>query len=518
MYDLIREAPLGQAIRFLSSNKLLKYPEELPGFEIPPQYDLIQDPEKFRPQSRATVDQLDQESSAESRSDNLSMTRTRSRHYSHAYTSERFEVEQQLSLQRTKTIPITPQKTTDGIILVDWYTTDDPANPYNWSSSKRVFIVFLMCAYTWVIYTGSSIYAPSEQGVMEKFSVSPTSAALPLSLYVLAYGVGPLLWAPLSEIPIIGRSPVYILTFVIFFALSFPTAVSQSFGGLLVLRFLQGFFGSPALANGGATFSDMYSLIYVPYQLSWWVFSAWGGPALGPLMAGFAVSAKNWRWSLWEIVWMAAPVVTLLLLLMPETSTPNILLRRAQRLRKLTGNMNLQSQSEIDQRHITTSAILVDALIKPIEITLKDPAIFFVNAYTALFYSIYYTFFEVFPLVFPVYYHFNLGETGLTFLACQVGATIGIAIYFSYLHWYMIPDDLAHGLRNQEHRLIPAIVGSFLIPTGLFIFGWTARADIHFIVPLIVPLICCRDFPYPPKYLCLASSFLPKVRCLTLCW
>jgi DHA1 family multidrug resistance protein-like MFS transporter len=229
----------------------------------------------------------------------------------------------------------------------------------------------------------------------------------------------------------------------------------------------------------------MYSLLYVPYQLSWWVFSAWGGPALGPLMAGFAVSAKNWRWSLWEIVWMAAPLLLLLLTLMPESSTPNILLRRAKRLRKLTGNSKLQSQSELDQRTLTASAILVDALIKPIEITLKDPAIFFVNIYTALFYGIYYTFFEVFPLVFPPFYGFNLGEVGLAFLACQVGATIGLLIYFVYLHWYMIPDNIKNGLREQEHRLVPAMFGSLLIPTGLFIFGWTAKPDIHWIVPLI---------------------------------
>jgi DHA1 family multidrug resistance protein-like MFS transporter len=150
---------------------------------------------------------------------------------------------------------------------------------------------------------------------------------------VLAYGIGPLLFAPLSEIPIIGRSPVYYITFILFFIISFPTAVVTNFAGLLVLRFLQGFFSSPALANSGATFSDMYSIFYVPFPLSWWVFAAWGGPALGPVMSGFAVSTENWRWSLWEIVWMAAPILLLLLLVMPETSTPNILLRREQRLR-----------------------------------------------------------------------------------------------------------------------------------------------------------------------------------------
>lgn len=116
---------------------------------------------------------------------------------------------------------------------------------------------------------------------------------------------------------------------------------------------------------------------------------------------------------------------------------------------------------------------------------MKDPAIFFVNIYTALFYGIYYTFFEVFPLVFPPMYGFNLGETGLAFTSCLIGATLALLGYFAYLHFYMIPDNITHGLRAQEHRLVPAIFGAFLLPTGLFLFGWTARPSIHWIVPLI---------------------------------
>ena len=81
----------------------------------------------------------------------------------------------------------------------------------------------------------------------------------------------------------IGRSPVYYLTFIVFWVLTFPTAVVDSFGGLLALRFWLGIFGSPALANGGATISDMFSLIYIPYGLCWWAFSAWAGPAFGPV-------------------------------------------------------------------------------------------------------------------------------------------------------------------------------------------------------------------------------------------
>lgn len=309
MKDLIREAPLGQVIRFLSRNRFFQYPEEHPDFKIPSTWAAQLNGEKNQIVNSHDSTSLtlsftppEQQPAIIGDIEGLAIHNTLSRHATTPYSVERFQAEQQLAISRTKTIPIVPERTSDGIVLVDWYTTDDPANPQNWSSWKRGFVTFLICAYTWVVYTGSSIYAPSEGGVMEHFGVSATSAALPLALYVLAYGVGPLIFAPLSEIPIIGRNPVYILTFIVFFVLSFPTAVVDSFGGLLALRFFQGFFGSPALANGGATFSDMYSLLYVPYQLSWWVFSAWGGPALGPLMAGFAVSAKGWRWSLWYVV------------------------------------------------------------------------------------------------------------------------------------------------------------------------------------------------------------------------
>lgn len=170
------------------------------------------------------------------------------------------------------------------------------------------------------------------------------------------------------------KEPIYYLKFIAFWALSFPTATVDSFGGLLALRFWLGFFGSPALANGGATIGDMYSLIYIPYGLSWWVFSAWGGPAFGPLIGGFAAMVKGWRWPMWEVVWMASPVLLMLLFLMPETSASNILLRRARRLRKLADDSRLQSQSEIDQRHLSASNILFSALIRPMEIMLKDPS------------------------------------------------------------------------------------------------------------------------------------------------
>ncbi|KAI4134133.1 MAG: hypothetical protein LQ347_001772 [Umbilicaria vellea] len=492
MRDLLREAPLGQLIRFITRNRVLQYPEERADFVLPAEYSAFCSGKRSTSLSNSrtpatTPNDIEKISPnlTPNPSETATLTRTKSRTATIPFTEERLEIEAELALQRTVTKPIAPQKTADGTILVDWYTTDDPANPQSWSNRKRGFTALQICLYTFAVYSGSAIYTSSETGVMEIFGVNPTKASLPLSLYVLAYGMGPLIFAPLSEIPVIGRNPVYIATFALFVILSIPTALVDNFGGLLALRYLQGFFGSPCLANGGASMQDMYSLLNLPYLLTFWVAAAYCGPALGPLLSGFAVTAEGWRWSLWEILWIAGPVFVLMFLCLPETSTPNILLRRAQRLRKLTGNPHFKSQSEIDQRGLKPAAILLSALIKPIEISIKDPAIAFVNLYSSLVYGIYYSFFEVFPLVYIDLYHFSPGTLGVGFLCVIVACVIGIAAHTSYLYFRLVPDIVKNGLRAQESRLEPALFAVFGPSIGLFLFAWTAHPDIPWIVSVI---------------------------------
>jgi DHA1 family multidrug resistance protein-like MFS transporter len=64
-----------------------------------------------------------------------------------------------------------------------------------------------------------------------------------------------------------------------------------------------------------------------------------------------------------------------MLISLPETSSSNILLRRARRLRKVTGNGNLFAQSEIDQVGMNAGDIAYEALIKPWQINALDPAV-----------------------------------------------------------------------------------------------------------------------------------------------
>ena len=511
---LIRDAPIGQILRYLTNNRILKYPEELPDFVIPATYFRHVQLDPRRLSSAATrVPQMEaedpgtvlekQESNNEdddSATDLEKVQTARTQHTARSQISRvgtrtalhksttQADLEQQFTLASVKrgpSRPIEPSTLDDGTILVDWYDTDDAANPQNWSFGKKGLVLGLILIYTMGVYMGSAIYSPSIPGVMARFGVDIGAASLGLSMYVLAYGIGPLLFSPLSEIPVIGRNPPYIVSYAIFVILLVPTALVDNFAGLIVLRFLQGFFGSPCLATGGATLQDMYSLIKLPYVLSLWAFAATCGPALGPIISGFSVAAENWRWSLWEMLWMNAPIFIALFFLLPETSSATILLRRAQRLRLLTGDDRLKSQSEIDQANLTPRAIAIEALWRPFELMLLDPSIAFTAVYTAIVYAIFYSFFEAFPLVYSEMYHFNLGELGLTFLSVTVGVVLSIAWYWWYIYYRVEPEIRLHGLGSPERRLIPALFVTFLVPIGLFIFGWTSNPDIHWIVSCI---------------------------------
>jgi DHA1 family multidrug resistance protein-like MFS transporter len=79
--------------------------------------------------------------------------------------------------------------------------------------------------------------------------------------------------------------------------------------------------------------------------------------------------------SAWEMLWLAAPICILIIISLPETSADNILLRRAKRLRKLTGRANIMAQSEINQANMSAKEVTFNALIKPWEINFKDPAV-----------------------------------------------------------------------------------------------------------------------------------------------
>ncbi|KAJ5151993.1 hypothetical protein N7492_010288 [Penicillium capsulatum] len=330
------------------------------------------------------------------------------------------------------------------------------------------------------------IYTPGENAFIREFGVNHAEAGLGLAIYVLGYGAGPLFFSPLSEIPRIGRSLPYVVSFALFCIISVPTAIAPTAIGFYFLRFLQGFCGSPCLATGGASNADMYSSDVLPHPMSIWGFCVFCAPAIGTLVSGFAIPVLGWRFSMWEILIAAAPVLILLLLL-PETNAPTILHRRARRLERADQSSTriYQTTADVVQADLSCQKVVRESLLIPSKITFLDPAMMFLNCYTSLVYGIYYSFFEAFPIVYQDIYGFNLGEMGMAFLAIVVGTIISFIVYNFYTHTVFVPKSRNGGFQKPEDVLVPALYACFGPAIGLFLFGWAARPEIHWIVPTI---------------------------------
>ncbi|KAJ6009899.1 hypothetical protein N7522_004915 [Penicillium canescens] len=73
----------------------------------------------------------------------------------------------------------------------------------------------------------------------------------------------------------------------------------------------------------------------------------------------------------------------------------------------------------------------------------------------------------------------------LTFLAIVVGCLVAISIYVFYQSQVTESQEELVSLNLHEKNLIPALPGVVLTPVGLFIFAWTARESIHWVVPTL---------------------------------
>lgn len=365
--------------------------------------------------------------------------------------------------------------------LISWIP-DDPRNPMNLSSGMKWFITFETAFNTLAVALLSSAYSGGVQEIMAEFQISQIVAILGVSLFVLGFAIGPLLWAPLSEL--FGRQVLFFGTYAVLTAFCAGCAGAQNIETLIILRFFAGSFGSSPLTNSGGVIADMFPASQRGQATALFAAAPFLGPVLGPITGGFLGVGAGWRWVMGFLAIFSGFCWILGTLLIPETYAPVILRRRAEKMTKMTGKVYYTALDQQQGRPTLKESFKV-ALSRPWLLLFREPIVFLLSLYMAIVYGTLYMLFAAFPIVYQQGRGWSAGIGGLPFLGIMVGMFGAIA--------YTIPDNKRYIRTQQKHggsappeaRLVAAMVGCAFLPIGLFWFAWTNHPHIHWIVSII---------------------------------
>ena len=159
--------------------------------------------------------------------------------------------------------------------------------------AQRVYHTTIPGLFGFAVTLGSSVYTPGYFELEKRFNVSPTVALLPLSLYVLALGFGPVLAAPISET--LGQRVVYLVSAPIAALFTLGAGFSNTFAALTITPFFAGFFGSPVLAVGAGMTVDMWAPVHRAVATAAFLLALFLVPAIGPAVGVFATQYKGWN-------------------------------------------------------------------------------------------------------------------------------------------------------------------------------------------------------------------------------
>ncbi|PNS19847.1 hypothetical protein CAC42_7814 [Sphaceloma murrayae] len=363
--------------------------------------------------------------------------------------------------------------------IVTWIP-HDVRNPQNWTATRKWTITGVVAIATLAVAFVSSAYSGGTRQILQEFQVSQEVGILGVSLFVLGFAIGPLLWAPLSEL--FGRQILFIVTYAGLTAFNAGAAGSRNIESLIIQRFFAGAIGSSPLTNAGGVVADMFAADQRGLAMSLFAAAPFMGPVIGPIVGGFVGQTIGWRW-IQGIMAIFTGVVWIIGSFIPETYPPVLLRKRAAALSKKTSKF-YKSEQDAKQGVVKFAHVFGTALSRPWLLLFKEPIVLLLTIYMAIIYGVLYMLFSAFPIVYQQQRGWSQGIGGLAFL----GVAVGMLLAVSYNIWdnkRFVKINHAHnGFAPPEARLPPAIIGAVSIVIGLFWFAWTNSPSVHYMASI----------------------------------
>lgn len=367
---------------------------------------------------------------------------------------------------------------------VTWDGPDDPENPKNWSYRRKWAATLTVSSFTFISPVSSSMVAPALSTLATEFHItSQVESGLVMSIFILAYAVGPLFYGPLSEI--YGRVIVLQLANLFYLVWNLVCGFAHSKAQIIVFRFFSGLGGSAPLAIGGGLLSDCWHAEERGRSIAIYSLAPLLGPAIGPLIGGFVTQYSSWRWVFWATSIADAVIQISGLFLLQETYPPKLLRAKAARIRQQTGDDRYFSDFDRSRQSTPALRTIASACVRPFRMITTQPIIQAIALYMAYLYGLMYLVLSTFSSLWTESYHMQLGIAGLNYIALGIGFMAGTQIgsRISDLLYKRLRDASPNKQGRPEFRVPMLFVSSMFTPIGLFIYGWTAHYRTFWIGP-----------------------------------
>ncbi|KAH7920530.1 MFS general substrate transporter [Leucogyrophana mollusca] len=359
------------------------------------------------------------------------------------------------------------------------FEENDNRDPVNFSHFRKWTITITACAFTGIVAAASSSFTMGFDTMMRDLSCTEFQATVGLSLYTIGFGVVPLVTSSFSEE--FGRHRLYIVCSFVFMLSEVAVALAQNIQTVIIARALGGGFGSTGATLVGGTIADIWRPQQRGLPMSMYALAAVSSTGLGPVIAGWidANPRLGWRWIQWVHVIFTAAYFVAVLVFMKETRSSIILSRIARKVRKDTGDGRYRARAEDEKRSLSTMIYI--SCTRPLRLLLTEPTVQSFSLWVGFTWGVLFCLVESVSPELQSIYGFGVGETGSAFAALTLGSILGFIANMYQETLY----QKYHARKGQEARLYLACAAAILLPTGMYIYAWTASPNVPWIAPLI---------------------------------
>ncbi|KAF2769927.1 MFS general substrate transporter [Teratosphaeria nubilosa] len=378
-------------------------------------------------------------------------------------------------------------------------------SPFLWSPLRKKLFTWLSATSTMLAAYSAGAYTSGEDQMAAHWHVSLVTMTVGVTVFTIGFGVAPMILAPFSEIN--GRRPMFVVTGVLFVIFQLVCALTPTYAGMIVARFLVGCAGSTFSTMVGGIVSDIYHAKDRNTAMSLFAGGALFGTGLGPVISGLIAQHTTWRWIFYHQVIVDGVVMALVVLFFQETRGSVLLSRKAKALNQWYSTLEAHGHYGVlmpttslkptpqrirwkvlsDSERASLPHMLKLSLTRPFHLLLTEPVVFFFSLWVSFAWAVLYLLFSAIPYVFDTKHAFTLEQRDAVFTAISVAAILStiLSIYQERIARHYLPPNRQAFLSTPEGRLYFSCVQSLLLPIGWFWFGWTTYSRVPWIVPAL---------------------------------